>query len=160
MEPTIQSYIEAYKGKPTNKLQEDEIFWKHLVEAPIEKFVKVVFIKGIKGRQYGSLVESSIRDRLAYDDKYEEEEEIALGGLADFFENLNLETRTSISYRWPSSSSVLEVTFSSYVSIPEKASYIVDNAHVALAILEWIVGERSISSSTMMSIVENISKFE
>ncbi|KAB2611413.1 chalcone--flavonone isomerase 3 [Pyrus ussuriensis x Pyrus communis] len=43
--------------------------------SPAEKFIRVVVTKEIKGSQYGVQIESAARDRLAADDKYEEEEE-------------------------------------------------------------------------------------
>lgn len=47
--------------------------------APVEKLLRVVVIKEIKGSQYGVQPESAVRDRLAADDKYEDEEEAVPG---------------------------------------------------------------------------------
>jgi hypothetical protein len=43
-----------------------------LYVAPVEKLVKVVIIKGVKGTPYGGSLRSSLQDRLVYDDKFEE----------------------------------------------------------------------------------------
>ncbi len=56
----------------------------YIYAAPVEKFLRVVVIKEIKGSQYGVQLESSVRDRLAADDKYEEEEEEALHEVCKF----------------------------------------------------------------------------
>ena len=54
--------------------------------APVEKLLRVVVIKEIKGSQFGVQLESSVRDRLAEVDKYEEEEEEALEKVSEFFQ--------------------------------------------------------------------------
>ncbi|KAM1714622.1 hypothetical protein ACFX12_025201 [Malus domestica] len=53
-------------GKPKRKMNlEDDDFFDALISVT----------KEIKGSQYGVQIESAVRDRLAADDKYEEEEE-------------------------------------------------------------------------------------
>ena len=60
--------------------------WDNLENAaPVEAVIKVVVIKEIKASQYGTQLEGAVRDRLAAVDKYEEEEEVALEKVADFF---------------------------------------------------------------------------
>lgn len=84
-----------------------------LAAAPVQKLVKVEIVKGIRGSAYASGLESSIRDRLAYDDKYEEEEEATLEELVKYLSSQNLPVGSSIFFHWPSPY-VVQVRFPSY----------------------------------------------
>ena len=79
--------------------------------APVEKLLRVVVIKEIKGSQYGVQLESAVRDRLVEDDKYEDEEEAALEKLVEFFQSKYFKKDSIITYRFPTTSSIAEVTF-------------------------------------------------
>ena len=43
--------------------------------APVEKLFRLVIIKEVKGSQVAAQLQSSVRDKLSYADKYEDEEE-------------------------------------------------------------------------------------
>lgn len=66
-------------------------------------------IKEIKGSQYGVQLESSVRDRLAADDKYEEEEEEALEKIVEFFQSKYLKKDSIITFHFPATSPTAEV---------------------------------------------------
>ena len=54
--------------------------------APVEKLFRLVIIKEVKGGQVVTPLQSSVRDKLAYADKYEDEEEESLYKLVDYFQ--------------------------------------------------------------------------
>lgn len=68
-------------------------------------------IKEIKGAQYGVQLESAVRDRLAADDKYEEEEEVALEKLVEFFQTKYFKKDSVITFHFPAKSGTAEVIF-------------------------------------------------
>lgn len=70
-------------------------------------------IKEIKGSQYGVQLESAVRDRLAADDKYEEEEEEALEKVVEFFQSKYFKKDSVITYHFPANSATAEVYFES-----------------------------------------------
>ena len=72
----------------------------------MEKLVRISIIKGVKGTPYGGSLQSSLRDRLVNDDKYEEAEEEALDKLVDFFQHHNFPKGANIIYHWPTPSTV------------------------------------------------------
>lgn len=74
--------------------------------------MKISVIKGVKGLPYGSALQSSMRDRLVNDDKYEEAEEAALEELVAFFQPHNLPKGSTIIYHWPTPSSVKVISHS------------------------------------------------
>lgn len=78
--------------------------------APVEKAIRVVVIKEIKGSQYAVQLESSVRDRLAEIDKYEEEEEAALEKVAEFFQSKYFKKDSVITFTFPSASRTAEVS--------------------------------------------------
>jgi len=83
---------------------------KHIVyTAPVEKFIRLVVIKEIKGAQYGVQIESAVRDRLAAEDKYEEEEEEALEKVIEFFQSKYFKKHSVITYHFPADSATAEV---------------------------------------------------
>lgn len=112
-EPSISEYLQKWKGKEVSELVEDDSgFHKELIQTPVEKLVRISIIKGIKGLPYGSALQSSLRDRLVNDDKFEEEEEEALEKLVEFFQTHNLPKGSNIIYHWstPSTVKVLLIT--------------------------------------------------
>lgn len=79
------------------------------LSAPVDKFVRVVVIKEIKGSQYGVQLESAVRDRLAADDKYEEEEEEALEQIVEFLQSKYCKKDSVLTFYFPASSASVEV---------------------------------------------------
>nr|5WKS_A Chain A, Engineered Chalcone Isomerase ancR1 [unidentified]5WKS_B Chain B, Engineered Chalcone Isomerase ancR1 [unidentified] len=152
----IASHLQKWKGKSASELVEDDGFFKDLVQAPVEKLVKITIIKGIKGSQYGGAVEESIRDRLAALDKYSEAEEEALEEFREFFQTKSLPKGSVIFFHWPSPST-LQISVSTDGSLPEEAEATVENANVAAALLDVFLGENSVSPSTKASVAEGIS---
>ena len=77
--------------------------------APVEKVIRLVVIKEIKGAQYGVQIETAVRDRLAADDKYEDEEEAALEKIVEFFQSKYFKKNSVITYHFPANSTTAEV---------------------------------------------------
>lgn len=75
----------------------------------MEKFLRVVVIKELKGAQYGVQLESAVRDRLAADDKYEDEEEAALEKVVEFFQSKYFKKDSIITFHFPATSPTAEV---------------------------------------------------
>lgn len=71
----------------------------------MDKFLRIVVIKEIKGSQYGVQLESEVRDRLAADDKYEEEEEAALEQVIEFLQSKYFKKDSILTYYFPATSS-------------------------------------------------------
>ena len=67
----------------------------------MKKQLRVVVIKEIKGSQYGVQLESSVRDRLAAEDKYEEEEEEELEKVVNFFQSKYFKQGSVITFSFP-----------------------------------------------------------
>ena len=74
--------------------------------APVEKLVRLVVIKEINGSQYRARLESSVRDRLAAKDKYEEEEEKALEKVVAFFQLQYFNSNSVITFHFCLSSRI------------------------------------------------------
>ncbi|KAL5569633.1 hypothetical protein UlMin_026208, partial [Ulmus minor] len=108
LEPEVVKHLEKWKGKKGTELAEDDDFFDALISAPVEKFIRVVVIKEIKGSQYGVQLESAVRDRLAADDKYEEEEEEALEKVVEFFQSKYFKKDSIITYHFPATSPTAE----------------------------------------------------
>ena len=89
----------------------------HVCAAPVEKLVRISIIKGVKGTPYGGALQSSLRDRLVNNDKYEEAEEEALENLVAFFQPHTFPKGSNIVYHWPSPSTV-KVFSSSFATAP------------------------------------------
>ena len=81
----------------------------------MEKFLRVVVIKEIKGSQYGVQLESAVRDRLAEVDKYEEEEEEALEKLIEFFQSKYFKKNSIITFHFPATSPTVEARIRFYL---------------------------------------------
>ncbi|CAH9063826.1 unnamed protein product, partial [Cuscuta epithymum] len=69
----IVSHLSQFKGKTPVDLSQDEDFFEANINAPVDKILRVVVIKEIKGSQYVVQLESGVRDFLAEADKYDEE---------------------------------------------------------------------------------------
>ncbi|XP_021904135.1 probable chalcone--flavonone isomerase 3 isoform X2 [Carica papaya] len=133
---------------------------KHLQQwkAPVEKFIRVVVIKEIKGSQYGVQLESFVRDSLAAVDKYEEEEEEALEKVVDFFQSKYFKKDSIITYYFPATSAPAEIGFVSADEGKEEAKMKVENANVVEMIKKWYLGgTRGVSPSIISSIANTLS---
>ncbi|XP_026384029.1 probable chalcone--flavonone isomerase 3 [Papaver somniferum] len=64
------------KSKTGAELSQDDEFLAVVVSAPVEKYVRIVVIKEIKGSQYMLQLERWMRDDLAAADKYKDEESL------------------------------------------------------------------------------------
>lgn len=108
----IVEHLAGWKGKKGGELAGDDLFFDAVVAAPVEKLLRVVVIKEIKGSQYGVQMESAVRSRLAAADKYEDEEEAALEKVTEFFQNQNkyLKKGSVLTIHFPASNREAEVT--------------------------------------------------
>ncbi|XP_024374172.1 chalcone isomerase-like protein 2 [Physcomitrium patens] len=155
-EPSISEHLQKWKGKAVSELVEDDSgFHKELIQVPVEKAVRISIIKGIKGLPYGSALQSSLRDRLVNDDKFEEEEEEALEKLVEFFQPHNLPKGANIIYHWATPDTV-KISLSEEGKIPDEVSYTIEDANVAEALLDLYLGENTITPSTLSSVAEAI----
>ncbi|XP_071723251.1 chalcone isomerase-like protein 2 [Rutidosis leptorrhynchoides] len=156
LEPEVVTHLQQWKGKPGKALAEDDDFFEALINAPVEKFVRVVVIKEIKGSQYGVQLESAVRDRLAADDKYEEEEEEALEKVVEFFQSKYFKKDSVITYHFPANSPSAEITFAAEGKVESKMK--VENGNVVEMIKKWYLGgTRGVSSTTIASLADNLS---
>lgn len=156
LEPEIVSHLQQWKGKPGNELAENDDFFEALIAAPVEKFLRVVVIKEIKGSQYGVQLESVVRDRLAEADKYEEEEEEALEKIVEFFQSKYMKKNSIITFYFPSTSPTAEIGFATEGK--EESKIKVENANVVEMIKKWYMGgSRGVSATTISSLANTIS---
>nr|AIQ85030.1 chalcone isomerase [Taxus chinensis] len=151
----VASHLQAWKGKTAAELLADDSFFDALLQAPVEKFIRVVVIKELKGSQYGLQLENAVRDRLVAIDKYEDEEEEALAKAVEFFQGKYLKKNSVITYHFPANAKTVEMSF---VTDENKAYKInVENGDVSSMIKKWYLGGSSaVSSSTIASLAEGI----
>nr|QDF63002.1 chalcone isomerase [Lindsaea orbiculata] len=160
-EPDVALHLTKWKGKTEDEaLAEDSGFFESFCQAPVEKLFKLVIIKEIKGSQFVTPVQSSVRDRLAYADKYEDEEEEALDNLVEFFQKKAWLSQGSIIFLHWHSQKHLEVSVSmeGEAAVPKTFEYTVENENVVRGILEWIIGPCSLSPSLLKSVAEHTLK--
>ncbi|KAK6929570.1 Chalcone isomerase [Dillenia turbinata] len=140
LEPEVAAHLQKWKGK---------------AGTPREKVLRVVVIKEIKGSQYGVQLESAVRDRLAADDKYEQEEEEALEKVVEFFQSKYFKKNSVITYTFPASSNTVEIAFSTEGKDDSKIT--VENANVAEMIKKWYLGgTRGVSATTIACLANNL----
>ncbi|XVF41207.1 hypothetical protein PTKIN_Ptkin01aG0261800 [Pterospermum kingtungense] len=156
LEPEVVGHLQQWKGKPANVLAEDDDFFEALINAPVEKLLRVVVIKEIKGSQYGVQLESAVRDRLAAVDKYEDEEEEALEKVVEFFQSKYFKKNSIITYHFPANSGTAEIAFTAEGK--EDAKIKVENANVVEMIKKWYLGgTRGVSATTITSLANALS---
>ncbi|KEH35546.1 chalcone-flavanone isomerase family protein [Medicago truncatula] len=109
LEPEVVNHLQQWKGKPAKELEDNDDFFDALISSPVEKAIRLVVIKEIKGAQYGVQIETAVRDRLAADDKYEDEEEEALEKVIEFFQSKYFKKHSVITYHFPANSPTAEV---------------------------------------------------
>ncbi|KAL9247822.1 hypothetical protein vseg_021210 [Gypsophila vaccaria] len=154
-EPTVVEHLQKWKGKSGKELAEDDDFFEALAAAPVEAVVKVVVIKEIKATQYGTQLEGAVRDRLAAVDKYEEEEEVALEKVAEFFPSRYLKKGSFFTFKFFASGTA-EITMTAEEK--EEAKIEVGNANVVEMIKQWYLGgSRAVSPTTIECLANNLS---
>ncbi|CAK8567773.1 unnamed protein product [Lathyrus sativus] len=157
LESEVVNHLQQWKGKSAKELEDNDDFFDTLISAPVEKVIRLVVIKEIKGAQYGVQIETAVRDRLAADDKYEDEEEEALEKTIEFFQSKYFKKYSVITYHFPANSSTAEIVVS--LEGKEDSKYVVENANVVETIQKWyLAGSRAISPSTITSLATNLSE--
>ncbi|XP_024991508.1 probable chalcone--flavonone isomerase 3 isoform X2 [Cynara cardunculus var. scolymus] len=157
VDPEIVAHLQKWKGKLGTELAEDDEFFDSIVSAPVDKYLRIVVIKEIKGSQYGVQLESSVRDRLAADDKYEEEEEAALEKIVEFFQSKYFKKDSIITFNFPTTSNIVEIGFSSEGK-EEPKTMKVENGNVVDTIKKWYLGgTTAYSPSTISSLADTLS---
>ncbi|RDX69997.1 putative chalcone--flavonone isomerase 3, partial [Mucuna pruriens] len=152
----VVGHLQQFKGKSATELEENDEFFDSLISAPVEKFIRLVVIKEIKGAQYGVQIESAVRDRLAADDKYEEEEEEALEKIVEFLQSKYFKKHSVITYHFPANSATAEIVVS--LEGKEDSKFVVENGNVVETIKKWYLGgSRAVSPSTIKSLASNLS---
>lgn len=154
IDPEIITHLQKWKGKSGAELAEDDEFFDSVIAAPVDKYLRIVIIKEIKGSQYGVQLESSVRDRLAADDKYEEEEEEALQEIVDFFQLNYFKKDSVLTFSFPAASNIAEIGFSSEGKEEPKTIKVV-NGNVVETIKKWYLGGTSAYSPSTISSLAN-----
>lgn len=149
----IMEHLQSWKGK--DQLQvEDDAFFSALVSAPVEKVLRVVVIKEIKGSQYGVQLESSVRDRLVAADRYDDDEEEALEKVAEFFQSKYFRPGSVVTFHFPATATAAEISFATEGK--DEAKVAVENAAVAEMIQRWYLGGASaVSQTTVRSLADH-----
>nr|XP_043636289.1 chalcone isomerase-like protein 2 [Erigeron canadensis] len=157
IDPEIVTHLQKWKGKSGTELSEDDEFFDTVIAAPVDKYLRIVVIKEIKGSQYGVQLESSVRDRLAADDKYEEEEEAALEQIVEFFQSKYFKKDSVLTFSFPATSNTAEIGFSSDEK-EEPKTMKVENENVVEMIKKWYLGgTTAYSPSTISSLANTLS---
>ncbi|XP_062092336.1 chalcone isomerase-like protein 2 [Humulus lupulus] len=156
LDSDVVKHLQQWKGKKGNELAEDDDFFDALISAPVEKYLRIVVIKEIKGSQYGVQLESSVRDRLAAEDMYEEEEEAALEKIVEFLQSKYFKKDTLITFHFPATSPTAEIVVT--LEGKEESKLKVENKNVVDMIKKWYLGGTSgVSPSTISSLADNLS---
>ncbi|EEE51527.1 hypothetical protein OsJ_32725 [Oryza sativa Japonica Group] len=149
----VLAHLESWKGKKAEELVQDDGFFQALVSAPVEKLLRIVVIKEIKGSQYGVQLESSVRDRLVSVDKYEEDEEEALEKVTEFFQSKYFKPNSVITFHFPTNPGIAEISF--VTEGKGEAKLTVENKNVAEMIQKWYLGgESAVSPTTVKSLAD------
>nr|BAO32071.1 chalcone isomerase Type4 [Antirrhinum majus] len=156
LDPEIVAHLLKWKGKPATELAEDDDLFDAIISAPVDKIVRVVVIKEIKGSQYGVQLESAVRDRLADEDKYEDEEEEALEQIIDFLQSKYFKKNSVLTYYFPATSATAEIIFATEGKEDSKIE--VKNANVVDMLKKWYLGgTRGVSPTTIASLATGLS---
>ncbi|KAA8539689.1 hypothetical protein F0562_026381 [Nyssa sinensis] len=156
LDPEIVSHLQQWKGKKGSELAQDDDFFEALLSAPVEKFLRIVVIKEIKGSQYGVQLQCAVRDRLASVDKYEDEEEAALEEVVEFFQSKYFKKNSVITFGFPAASGTAEIAFTSEGK--EESKITVENANVVEMMKKWYLGgTRGLSPTTISSLANTLS---
>ncbi|KAI3902848.1 hypothetical protein MKX01_011748 [Papaver californicum] len=156
LEPEIVSHLQQWKGKTEAELSKDDEFFAAIVSAPVEKYVRVVVIKEIKGSQYMLQLESWVRDELAAADKYEDEEEESLEKVIEFFQSKYLKQHSVISFHFSATTpAVAEIELK--IEGQKDLKMKVENGNVVEMIQKWYLGgTRGVSPSTTESLATSL----
>ncbi|RZC63001.1 hypothetical protein C5167_024780 [Papaver somniferum] len=156
LEPEIASHLQQWKGKTGAELSQDDEFFAAVVSASVEKYVRVVVIKEIKGSQYMLQLESWVRDELAAADKYEDEEEESLDKVIEFFQSKYLKQHSVITFHFSATTpAVAEIGLE--IEGQKDLKIKVENGNVIEMIQKWYLGgTRGVSPSTTQSLATSL----
>ncbi|EPS69369.1 hypothetical protein M569_05397 [Genlisea aurea] len=154
LDPEISTHLQRWKGRAAGDLAQDDEFFSDVVSAGVEKVVKVVVIKEIKGSQFGVQLESTVRDRLAQEDNYNDDEEACVEAILQFFQSKYLNKGSTIAFHFPPAPSPARIVFGKQ---DDATTLLVENANVAEAIQKWYLGgSRGVSPTTTSSLAHHL----
>ncbi|XP_011084820.1 probable chalcone--flavonone isomerase 3 isoform X2 [Sesamum indicum] len=156
LDPQIVFHLHKWKGKSAAELTQDHHFFQAIISGPVDKLVRVVVIKEIKGSQFGVQIESAVRDRLAEIDKYEEEEEEAVEQLVEFFQSKYFNKDSVLTFYFSAASPTVQIGFAG--DGKEEAKMEVKNGNVVEMIQKWYLGgSTALSPTTISSLATSLS---
>nr|GMC94324.1 chalcone isomerase [Ipomoea batatas] len=128
LDPEIVSHLHKWKGKTPVDLAQDDDFFEAIINAPVDKLLRVVVIKEIKGSQYGVQLENSSK----------------------YFKKSSV-----ITFSFPANTGTSKIVFATEGK--EDSAIEVENANVAGMIKKWYLGgTRAVSPSTISSLANTL----
>nr|CAB3460436.1 unnamed protein product [Digitaria exilis] len=149
----VASLAGKWAGKSADELASDPAFFRDVYTGEFEKFTRVTFIwpKTVAAEEFAAKVMESRVEFLKAAGAYTDAEAVAVEEFKAALKNQSLAPGASVLFTH-SPAGVLTVAFSDDSSVPEAGIAAVENRALCEAVLESIIGERSVSPATKQSI--------
>lgn len=147
VDATIKSYLAAWSGKLGSQIEEDNLFFNAVFEAPVEKSLQIVLARNIEGKTFWGALDEALSPRLKTTGDAEQK---ALDIFREIFQGRSLKQGTTIYLNWLNPSNML-VSISSDGS-PSVAVSKIDSLAVAFALFDVYFGSHPVSHPLKKSV--------
>lgn len=151
VDTTIKSYLAAWSGKLGSQIEQDNLFFNAVFEAPVEKSLQIVLVRDIDGETFWGALDEALSPRLKTTGAAEQK---ALDIFRETFRGKSLKRGTTIYLNWLKSSIML-VSISSDGS-PSVADATIDSPAVAFALFDVYFGSHPVSPPLKKSVASGL----
>ncbi|KAL7594989.1 hypothetical protein Lser_V15G28812 [Lactuca serriola] len=157
IDPKIITHLQQWKGKSGMELAEDNAIFDRVISAPVDKYLRIVVTKEIKGIQYGVELVRAVKDKVVAEHKYGDEEDMALVEIMEFFPFRPLNKDSVLTFSFLATSNIAEIGFSSQGYGDDMTTMKVLNRNVVEAMKKWYLGgTKAYSPSTILSLANTL----
>lgn len=150
-EGVIKHLSPKLKGKTAEELCKDELLFEELLQAPHEKFVRVVFLLPLTGVQYSEKVLERIEAQARYTNVQEKHRQQFL----EVFKAESFPPRSSVLLSF--SQEGLKIAFSKDNDVPLQPVSVIEDATFGEAVLATIIWKEGVSPGAKVSLAERLS---
>lgn len=151
VDATITSYLVAWSGKLESQIEQDNLFFNAVFEAPVEKSLQIVLVRDIDGETFWGALDEALSPRLKTKGAAEQK---ALEIFRETFQGRSLKRGTTIYLNWLKPS-ILLVSISSDGS-PSVADVTIDSPVVAFALFDVYFGSHPVSLPLKKSVASGL----
>ncbi|MCO5596425.1 hypothetical protein L7F22_050488 [Adiantum nelumboides] len=150
----VTTSLAMWKGRSEEQLCKDPSFFKAVIEATMEKAIKIVLVRDVDGATFWAALDEAVAPRLKASNAGVAGQE-ALDAFGEVFKGRSLKQGTSIYLTWVQPFK-LQVAVSGDSMVPESVEASIVSADLVSSLFDVYLGENPVSPSTKASVASEL----